>query len=93
MRGDLRSSSPSFVAYAPPDLSRPPLTHPIDDPVTEHLICLERCEVSPLNGDAKGVHNLCVDVVWLVPSLHGLFDVMLILDCQCPFLWCSGTGN
>ena len=91
MGSDSWLTNPSFVAYAPTDLSRPPLAHPIHYPVAEHLLCLKRSEVLSFNGDAKGIHNLCMDVVWLLQSLHGLFDVMLILDYRCPFLWCSGT--
>ena len=83
-------TSPSF-AYVSSDLSRPPLAHPVHYPVAEHLLCLKRSEVYPFNGDAKGIHNLRMDVAWLLQSLHGLFDVMLILDYRCPFLRCSGT--
>ncbi len=84
-------TNPNFSASASTDLSRPPLAHPVHYPVAEHLLCLKRSEVLPFNGDAKGVHNLCMDVVWLLQSLHGLFDVILILEYRCSFLRCSGT--
>ena len=32
-----------------------------------------------------------MDVSWLLQDLHGLFDVVLILDSRSPFLRCSGT--
>ncbi len=91
MGSDSWLTNPSFSAYASTDLSRPPLAHPVHYPVAEHLLSLKRSEVLPFNGDAKGVHNLCMDVVWMLQSLHGLFDVMLILEYRCSFLRCSGT--
>ena len=91
MRSDAWLTNPSFDAYASTDLSRPPMAHPVHYPIAEHLFCLKRSEVLPFNGDAKGIHNLRMDVAWLLQNLHGLLDVMLILEYRCSFLRCSGT--